>query len=86
MVSKVLGVVLVLALVIPLATTSIIGPMQVFAANSTKAAGNATTPTAAANSTKAAGNATSGNPITQLGQAIANGLKGLGNLMTGNKK
>ena len=57
------------------------------AANSTKAAGNATT-TAAANSTKAAeGNKGSIlDPITGLGQAIANGLKGLGNLITGNKK
>ncbi|NAL78709.1 hypothetical protein, partial [Nitrososphaera sp. AFS] len=65
-------------------------------ANTTKAAGNAT----AANTTKAAGNATAANttkaagnnkgsildPITGLGQAIANGLKGLGNLITGNKK
>ncbi len=50
-----------------------------------KASGNATTG-AAANSTKAAGNVPPGNPITQLGQAISNGLKGLTNLITGNKK
>jgi len=87
MVPKVLGMVSVLALLITVVTASITGSIQVLAANSTKAAGaaNATT---AANSTKAAGaaNATSGNPITQLGQAISNGLKGLGNLLTGNKK
>jgi len=65
-------------------------------ANLTKgSAGNATT-AAAANTTKAAGNATTAaaatnnkgsilDPITGLGQAIANGLKGLGNLLTGNK-
>ena len=57
------------------------------AANTTKAAGNATA-AAAANTTKAAGNNKGSilDPITGLGQAIANGLKGLGNLITGNKK
>jgi hypothetical protein len=57
-----------------------------------KVASNVPT-TTAANSTKAATTAAASNnkgsildPITRLGQSIASGLKGLGNLITGNKK
>lgn len=39
---------------------------------------------AAANTTKAA--ASPSNPISKIGQAIVNGLKGLGKLITGSKK
>jgi hypothetical protein len=56
-------------------------------ANTTKAAASNAT---AANTTKAAASnansASSSNPINKIGQAIVNGLKGLGNLITGNKK
>ena len=66
---------------------SIMMHVGIIGSNTTKAAGNATA-AAAANTTKAAGNNRGSilDPITGLGQAIANGLKGLGNLITGNKK
>ena len=86
MVSNILGISLTVALGIVL-VTSVTASSICAAANTTKAAASNAT---AANTTKAAASnansASPSNPISKIGQAIVNGLKGLGKLITGSKK
>ena len=73
MVSNILGISLTVALGIVLVTSVTVSSICA-AANTTKAA--------ASN----ANSASPSNPISKIGQAIVNGLKGLGKLITGSKK